>query len=267
MSSNPSNPSTSTSTSTTGPNRPIVLSNDDGVQAPGLATLSELLAPMGDCLIVAPSGPQSGVGHAVTTKRPMALDQLGPKRFGLDGTPADCVRVALGARAAFARDALGEAARAPDLWLVAGINHGANLGMDVYISGTAAAAREAAILGFPAIAISQYVGKHRTPDWQATAERAVEVLELLFQRPPRAGTFWNVNLPHPADESTRHELVFCPLDPSPHAFRYENRNGELHWISDFHSRPRLREHDIDICMGGQIAISELPIQPDPENIS
>lgn len=222
---------------------------------------------MADCLIVAPSGPQSGVGHAVTTKRPMALDQLGPKRFGLDGTPADCARVALGGRAAFARDALGEAARAPDLWLVAGINHGANLGMDVYISGTAAAAREAAILGFPAIAISQYVGKHRKPDWEATAERAAQALEILFLRPPRAGTFWNVNLPHPADESTGHDIVFCALDPSPHAFQYENREGELHWISDFHNRPRRQGHDIDACMSGQIAISELPIQPFLENFA
>ena len=77
----------------------------------------------------------------------------------------------------------------------------------------------------------------------------------------RPGTFWNVNLPHPADESSEHELVFCPLDPSPHAFEYENRGGQLHWISDFHNRPRRKEHDIDICMGGQISITEIPIQP------
>jgi 5'-nucleotidase len=131
----------------------------------------------------------------------MSLEEISPGRYGLDGTPADCARVALGRRAAFAKEELGAAAEAPHLWLVSGINHGANLGMDVYISGTAAAAREATILGYPAIAISQYVGKHRTPDWQATAERAREVLELLFQRPPPPGTFWNVNLPHPADET------------------------------------------------------------------
>ncbi|MFP6655872.1 MAG: 5'/3'-nucleotidase SurE, partial [Myxococcota bacterium] len=192
--------------------RPIVLSNDDGAEAPGLAALAEVLTPRADCLIVAPSGPQSGVGHAVTTQRPMALQELGPKRFGLDGTPADCVRVALGERGAFARKQLGDRAKAPDCWLIAGINHGANLGMDVYISGTAAAAREAAILGFPAIAISQYVAKHRQPDWQATVKRAAQALEVLLVRPPRAGSFWNVNLPHPADESTQHDIVFCPLD-------------------------------------------------------
>jgi 5'-nucleotidase len=244
----------------------MVLSNDDGVHAEGLATLRELLIERSDCLVVAPSGPQSGVGHAVTTKTPMGLTEHSPRRFGLDGTPADCARVALGSRAAFARKELGEHAEAPDLWLIAGINHGANLGMDVYISGTAAAAREAAILGFPAIAISQYVGKHRTPNWSATAARARQAFDVLFERPPRAGMFWNVNLPHPADESSEHEIVFCPLDPSPHAFEFENRDGHLHWISDFHNRPRERDHDIDVCMGGQISITEIPIRPFLDNL-
>ncbi|HEX9814505.1 MAG TPA: 5'/3'-nucleotidase SurE, partial [Myxococcota bacterium] len=124
----------------------VVLSNDDGVHAEGLATLHAVLADRTDCLIVAPSGPQSGVGHAVTTSTPMGLEKLGPGRFALGGTPADCTRVALGGRAAFARAELGAAINAKDLWLISGINHGANLGMDIYISGTAAAAREAVIL-------------------------------------------------------------------------------------------------------------------------
>ena len=245
-------------------NRSLVLSNDDGVHAEGLATLHFVLSTRARCLIVAPSGPQSGVGHSVTTATPMRLEPIGEGRFGLGGTPADCARVALGRGADFARKQLlsTDSTESPDghLWLVSGINHGANLGVDTYVSGTAAAAREAAILGFPAIAISQYVGRHRAPDWRATAERARPVLEALLERPPRPGTFWNVNLPHPADESTRQEIVFCPLDPSPHAFEYETRDGHLHWVSDFHARPRLADHDIDVCMGGRIAVTEIPIQ-------
>lgn len=237
----------------------LVLSNDDGVHAEGIATLHSVLAERAECLIVAPSGPQSGVGHAVTTSTPMRLEALGPRRFGLAGTPADCARVALGRSAAFARAQLPPETTPSTLWMVSGINHGANLGVDTYISGTAAAAREAAILGFPAIAISQYVGRHRTPDWRATAERARFVLDALLERPPRPGAFWNVNLPHPTDESVRHEMVFCPLDPSPHAFEYEHRDGELHWVSDFHARPRRADHDVDVCMGGAIAITEIPI--------
>lgn len=241
----------------------LVLSNDDGVQADGIATLHALLESRFSCLIVAPAGPQSGVGHSVTTKTPMRLEELEPGRFALAGTPADCTRVALGRRGAFARDHLGDS---EPIWLIAGINHGANLGVDIHISGTAAAAREAAILGFPAIAISQYVGRHRAPDWTATARRAGPALDALFDRPPRPGHFWNVNLPHPADESTQHEIVFCPIDPSPHAFQFENRSGELHWVSDFHARPRLSGHDIDVCMGGEISITEIPIQPPAETL-
>lgn len=241
----------------------LILSNDDGVHADGLATLHGVLSRYAPCLVVAPSEPQSGVGHAVTTEAPMRLEAVGPGRFGLGGTPADCARVALARQAAFARDALGVADRASPLWLVSGINHGANLGVDTYISGTAAAAREAAILGHAAIAISQYVGRHRQVDWQATARRAQRVFDHLLARPPRPGTFWNVNLPHPADESWEHELVHCPLDPSPHAFEYARRDGALHWVSDYHARPRRPGHDVDVCLSGRIAITEIPIQPAP----
>ena len=239
---------------------PLILSNDDGVHAEGLATLHSVLREYADCLVVAPSGPQSGVGHAVTTETPLLLEEVGPGRFGLSGTPADCARVALARQAAFARETLGEQARAPELWLVSGINHGANLGVDTYISGTAAAAREAAILGYSAIAMSQYVGRHRKIDWSATARRARRVFEQLLTRPPRPGCFWNVNLPHPDDESWQQEIVHCPLDPSPHAFEYERRDGGLHWISDYHSRPRRRGHDIDVCLSGRISVTEIPIQ-------
>jgi len=238
---------------------PLILSNDDGVHAEGLATLHSVLLEFADCLVVAPNGPRSGVGHAVTTEVPMHLEEVGPGRYGLSGTPADCARVALARQAAFAREELGAAARAPELWLVSGINHGANLGVDTYISGTAAAAREAAILGYSAIAMSQYVGRHRQIDWSATARRARRVFEHLRKRPPRPGMFWNVNFPHPADESWDQELVHCPLDPSPHAFDYERRDGALHWVSDYHSRPRRSGHDIDVCLSGRISITEIPI--------
>jgi len=246
---------------------PMILSNDDGVHAEGLATLHALLRDYADCLVVAPSGPKSGVGHAVTTEVPMRLEAVGPGRYGLDGTPADCARVALARQAAFARAELGESARAPALWLVSGINHGANLGVDTYVSGTAAAAREAAILGYAAVAVSQYAGRHRPIDWRATARRARRVFDHLLPRPPRPGYFWNVNLPHPADESTDQAIVHCPLDPSPHAFEYERRDGALHWISDYHSRPRRPGHDVDVCLSGRIAITEIPItfEPPPPN--
>lgn len=245
----------------------LILCNDDGVHADGLATLHRVLERYASCLVVAPSGPQSGVGHAVTTEVPLRLEPLGPGRYGLGGTPADCARVALARQAAFARQVLGEQARREVLWLVSGINHGANLGVDTFVSGTAAAAREAAILGYSAIAISQYIGRHRRIDWDATAQRARRVFEHLRERRPRPGTFWNVNLPHPADESFDQPIVHCPLDPSPHAFEYETRDGALHWVSDYHNRPRLPGHDIDVCLSGAIAVTEIPIHAVPTSPS
>ncbi len=116
----------------------IVLTNDDGIDSPGLETLNRCAEQLGDVIIVAPQNAQSGIAHRVTTREPIRVNQLGPDRHSVDGTPADCVRIAL-------------KVISPDTdWLISGINAGANLGSDVYNSGTVAAAREAAILGYPA---------------------------------------------------------------------------------------------------------------------
>lgn len=225
----------------------IVLTNDDGYGAPGLETLRRICEAFGRCRVVAPSDPQSGVGHAVTTSDPLHLREHGADGWSLDGTPADCARVAL-------------SNVAPDAdFLIAGINHGANLGSDTYVSGTVAAAREAALLGRPAIAISQYAARHRAIDWDRSERRAAAVLAELLKRPPPRGVFWNVNLPHPADDAVACEVVECPMDPSPHAVRYVERGGRLHWQTDYHQRPRLPDHDVDVCFGGRIAVTSIRI--------
>jgi 5'-nucleotidase len=228
----------------------ILLTNDDGYGAPGIEALREVCEAFGHCTIVAPAGPQSGVGHAVTTNAPLRLARRGVDRYAVAGTPADCARVAL-----------CELVRDAD-WLIAGINHGANLGSDTYISGTVAAAREAAFLGRPAIAISQYVGRFRKLDWSRTVERAAPVLRGLLERDAPAGGFWNVNLPHPPDEASGCAVVECPVDPSPQGVRFERRADELHWVGEYHERPRRPGHDIDVCFGGRIAVSRVPLQPD-----
>ena len=123
----------------------IVIANDDGIDAPGLAALVRCARRLGDVVIVAPQHPQSGIAHRVTTREPILINELEANRHSIDGTPADCARIAL-------------KVIAPDAgWLISGINPGANLGSDVYNSGTVAAAREAAILGYRAIAVSQYI--------------------------------------------------------------------------------------------------------------
>jgi 5'-nucleotidase len=235
----------------------VVVSNDDGIDAPGLEALVRALEGLAECRVVAPDGPRSGVGHALTDGGSLRVARTA-RGLAVAGTPADCARLAL-AGGERVLDEWQHVRRDRAVWLVSGINHGANLGVDTFVSGTAAAAREAAILGYPALAISQYVGRHRKPDWQQALLRARPILAALLERPPSPGAFWNVNLPHPADESTECEMVHCPLDPSPHAVRYEARGDLFTYAGDFHTRPRLPGHDIDVCFGGKIAISEISL--------
>lgn len=125
----------------------ILLTNDDGIHATGLRTLREALAPLGRVVVVAPAAQQSGTSHAITIDRPLRHVEHGPDLHSIDGTPADCIYLAL-----FEPRFLPHA---PDL-VVSGINHGSNVGTSVYYSGTVAGAREAALRGIPAIAYSHH---------------------------------------------------------------------------------------------------------------
>jgi 5'-nucleotidase len=186
----------------------VVVSNDDGIAAPGIHALTSLLEEWADCIVVAPAGPQSGVGHALSDASELRIQHPAPHRIAVEGTPADCARLALAPGAPLVGK-WREADSPRPCWLVAGINHGANLGVDTYVSGTAAAAREAAILGFPSIAISHYVGRHRSIDWDEARRRARPILKALFARPPKPGAFWNVNLPHPTRAISECDTIFC----------------------------------------------------------
>ncbi len=142
--------------------RLLVLTNDDGIDAPGLDALREAVSGLGHVMAVAPAGPQSGCGHAVTTHRPIWHEARGLGQFAVEGTPADCVRLALHHLAPEAS------------WFLSGINAGGNLGVDVYHSGTVAGAREAVLHGRPAIAVSQYIAKGRPIDWEAATRGGQE---------------------------------------------------------------------------------------------
>ena len=123
----------------------ILLSNDDGIAAPGLAALLAAARDFGEPVVVAPAGPQSGVSHMITWEKGVCLEPRGADTFAVHGTPADCAR-------------LGLFSVAPDAaWVLSGINHGGNLGADVYYSGTVAAVREAVLNGWPGIAFSHYL--------------------------------------------------------------------------------------------------------------
>lgn len=164
----------------------ILVCNDDGVQSPGiklLARIARSLSP--DVWVVAPEQEQSGASHSLTLHRPLRVRKLGPRRFAVDGTPTDCVMVAVNA---LLRD------RRPDV-LLSGINAGGNLGEDVTYSGTVAAAMEATLLDVKAIALSQNVGDEEIVPWATAAALAPKVIRLLAKLPWPDATLFNVNFP------------------------------------------------------------------------
>jgi len=225
----------------------LILTNDDGIEAPGLGVLESACRGWSVPVIVAPDQCHSSMSHRVTTAKPIAVTEAGPNRFQVNGSPADCARIAL--------TQLAPAANC----LISGINRGANLGVDTYLSGTVAAAREAALLGIPAIAISQYIARGRQPDWNAAATRARTVIQLLLPKQLEPGEFWNVNLPHFSESALDAEIVFCPLDPSALPVSFRRTETGFHYTGDYQSRARLPGHDVALCFNGAITITRIAI--------
>ena len=225
----------------------LLLTNDDGIDAPGLATLRRVAAMLGEPILVAPLEAHSGCSHRVTTGRPIQVLRRQADRFGVDGTPADCVRLALHGLAANAA------------WVLAGINEGGNLGADVYHSGTVAAVREAVLHGKPGIALSHYHKGGLPINWGRAATWVKTLLNDLLARPMASGTFWNINLPHLDDNQPNPEVVFCPLDPGPLPLRFRAEGDCWHYDGNYHERPRMTGSDVDVCFAGNIAVTRITL--------
>ncbi len=166
----------------------IILTNDDGIYSPGIQELKKSMAPFGAVTVVAPDVQKSGVGHSITFSHPLRVrdvytngDFIG---YGIDGSPADCVKLAV-------REILKEKS---DL-LVSGINIGANVGINVLYSGTVAAAIEGALLGIPSVAISMEISE-TSSDVKGAAETAKDIIALIMKKELPRGTLLNVNIPH-----------------------------------------------------------------------
>jgi 5'-nucleotidase len=167
----------------------ILLTNDDGIYAPGLRALREELLQLGEVTVVAPATEQSAAGHSVTLLVPLLVQEVfdEAKRFigwAVEGRPADCVKLAL----------LELLPDPPDL-IVSGLNAGANAGINVLYSGTVAAAIEGAFFRRTAIACSQAHVKARPLDFKAGAIHARRIVEQIIESKPDAGTLYNVNIP------------------------------------------------------------------------
>ena len=166
----------------------ILLTNDDGYDAPGLAALHQALQGLGDVVTVAPVKVQSATSHAVTFHRPIAVQRRESPMpgFAVDGRPADCVKLGV-----------CNLVEGPIDLVVSGMNAGANVGLNVFYSGTVGAAREAAMLGLPAIAVSLHLGGWNKPlnHWARAAEHARRAIDLVLEQPIPPQTVVNINVP------------------------------------------------------------------------
>jgi 5'-nucleotidase len=223
----------------------LLLTNDDGIDAPGLLALQTAAAQLGEAVVVAPVETLSGCSHQVTTHQTIRIRACPPRGYAVEGTPADCVRVGLHTLAADAA------------WVLSGINEGGNLGADVWHSGTVAAAREAVLHGWQAVALSHYHKKGRAIDWQRAAAWVLPVLRRLLDQPGKRGSFWNVNLPHLGPDEPDPEMVFCRLDPSPLPLSFHGDSTALRYNGDYHGRRRESGTDVDVCFGGKIAVTRI----------
>ena len=230
----------------------ILLTNDDGIDAPGLRALYEAVSHAfrvhsPEILVFAPDRERSECSHSVTGG-PFEVLETKPGWYSVTGTPADCVRVALHTTAP------------SPTFVFSGVNAGANLGVNTMVSGTVAAAREAMVHGRNSMSISHY----RRPDVAKTWDHVPRWLENVLQDfaaraqdPSQEQTlFWNVNLPaiEPTSDPPVERCVVdnCPLE------RVARTDGKLvSFDLDFHGRPRNPGSDVDRCFSGSITVSEL----------
>ncbi|MBE9210784.1 5'/3'-nucleotidase SurE [Nostoc sp. LEGE 06077] len=224
----------------------IILTNDDGIDAPGINALLKAVNSE-KVIIAAPTDHQSGCGHQVTTTRSINIQQRSAREYAIAGTPADCVRIAI---SQISQDIE---------FVLSGINAGGNLGVDVYISGTVAAVREAAMNGIPGIAISHYRKAKQNFDWESAAKLTAEVLADLLQRPLEPGCFWNVNLPHLQPGEADPQMVFCQPCSKALPINYRVDGNDFYYVGEYGKRDRTPGSDVDVCFSGNIAITQLRV--------
>lgn len=165
----------------------ILLSNDDGIQAPGIKALEQGLSKLGRIIVVAPESEQSASSHSITLHEPLRIKEVGKDRYSVSGTPTDCVTLAI--------HHILKSKTKPDL-IVSGINLGANLADDVHYSGTVSAAMEGAISGYPSIAFSLSARGEGKCYFDVAARNAFKICKKAMERKMPHGVMLNVNFPN-----------------------------------------------------------------------
>jgi len=232
----------------------ILLTNDDGIYAPGLAALERELRKLGEVYVVAPATEQSGVGHSITYLTPLIVKEIyfGGEHWGwaVEGRPADCVKLAV----------TELCPRRPDL-VVSGMNYGLNAGINVLYSGTVAAAVEGAFFGITSIAVSLEFSEQAPFDRGAALARQV-IEQVLRQKGPEP-QLYNVNLPTAAvNADAAAEVRVVPMDVTPYGERFERRTDpwgrEYYWATGL-PPPGKTEHETDLSALAQGCVTLTPL--------
>jgi 5'-nucleotidase len=232
----------------------ILLTNDDGARAPGLAVLERIAARLSDDVwVVAPETDQSGTSHSISLHHPLRVLPEGERRYTVRGTPSDCVLLAMGHL--MADDP-------PDL-ILSGVNCGANISDSVAYSGTVGAAMTALLLEIPAIALSQaFFDRHRIP-WETAETLAVPVIRSLLEAGCPSDVCFNVNFPdRPVDEvaglafarPAKGSISGVVIEP-----RNDTREEPYYWLGFERSPERVQaaDSDVEALRRGRIAVSPL----------
>jgi 5'-nucleotidase len=229
----------------------ILVTNDDGVSSPGIRVLADALSELGEVTIVAPMAEASAIGHALTIRRPLRLEHVDERVYAVDGTPTDCVNIAL----------TTVLEQTPDL-VVSGINKGYNIGDDVTYSGTVAGALEAALLGIPALAVSLEGGPEY--DFGPASLVARRVARALLDSPMPARTFLNVNVPRGPIRGFRTAVQARRNHVTNVTARTDPRGRAYFWIDEAQDdwEPHDRS-DYQVVRDGYVAIT--PLHPDLTN--
>ncbi len=230
--------------------RRILLTNDDGYRSDGLLALAHAMRALGEVTIVAPTTEASAIGHALTLRHPLRLEHIADAVFAVDGTPTDCVNIAI---TQVLHGTL------PDL-IVSGINKGWNLGDDITYSGTVAGALEAALLGVPAIAVSLKATRGDY-DFGPSAHAAASIADAMLRRPLPARTFLNVNVPKGQPKGYRVTVQAKRNHITSVVERHDPKGRPYYWIDEGQNdwEPHDRS-DYQAVREGYVSVT--PLQPD-----
>lgn len=231
----------------------ILVSNDDGIHAPGLKVMEKIAASLSkDVWVVAPEYEQSGASHSLTLTQPLRLRKINPRKFAVRGTPTDCVMVAV--------QEIFKGER-PDL-LLSGVNRGANMGEDVTYSGTVAVAMEGTLLNIPSIALSQKTSPEHQVKWATAEHHAPKLIRKLLKTGWPKGTLVNINFPDVMHDAVKgvqvcsqgqRDLSDLMLD-----HRVDARGVPYYWIGFRHDNGAPKQGtDLAAIENGYISISPL----------